>query len=173
MSVWVGDKVVFIKVAGRANFTSSVDFKALVNALRQKGHDRFILDLSDCQLMDSTFLGVLAGLGLKMKNRRNGDGEATISLCNPSPRIADLLTNLGVADLFKVVTPPAAADKLQPVSAAAGADKKEVSKTCLEAHQALMELNPANVPKFKDVAAFLAEDLKRMEEADGGHKSEG
>jgi anti-anti-sigma factor len=173
MSVWVGDTVVFVKVVGRANFTSSVDFKALVNALRQKGHDKFILDLSECQLMDSTFLGVLAGLGLKMKNRRNGDPETSIALCNPSPRIADLLANLGVADLFKVVTPPATADKMQPVSTVAGVDKKDVSKTCLEAHQTLMAINPANVPRFKDVAAFLAEDLKRMEEADGGQKPEG
>jgi hypothetical protein len=28
-----------------------------------------------------------------------------------------------------------------------------------------MEINPDNVPKFKDVARFLAEDLKKMEEA--------
>ena len=63
LSVWVGDKVVFIKVVGRANFTSSVDFKALVKALSEKGHHRFVLDLSECQLMDSTFLGVLAGPG--------------------------------------------------------------------------------------------------------------
>lgn len=173
MSVWVGDKVVFVKVAGRANFTSSVDFKTLVNGLRQKGHDQFILDLSDCLLMDSTFLGVLAGLGLKMKSRRNGDREFTIALCNPGPRIADLLANLGVADLFKVVLPPVAADKLEPVCAVPGADKKDVSKTCLEAHLTLMEINPANVPRFKDVTAFLAEDLKRMEETDGEDKPEG
>ena len=173
MSVWVGDKVVFVKVAGRASYTSSVDFKALVIGLRQKGHDKFVLDLSECQLMDSTFLGVLAGLGLKMKHSRNGDREPAIALCNPSPRIADLLVNLGVADLFKVVTPPAATDRLQPVAPAAGVDKKEVSKTCLEAHQTLMEIHPANVAKFKDVAAFLAEDLKRMEEPDGSQKVEG
>lgn len=172
MSVWVGDKIVFIKVTGRANFTSSVDFKALVNGLRQKGHDRFILDLSECQLMDSTFLGVLAGLGLKMNNRHNGGRDPSISLCSPSPRIADLLANLGVADLFKVVTPPATADKLEPVAAVAGLDKKEVSRTCLEAHQTLMDINPANVPRFKDVAAFLAEDLKKMEDTGDTHKSD-
>lgn len=173
MSVWVGDNVVFVKVAGRANFTSSVDFKTLVNGLRQKGHDQFILDLSECQLMDSTFLGVLAGLGRKMKQSGNGDRGATIALCSPSPRIADLLVNLGVADLFKVVTPPAATDRLQPVAPAAGVDKKEISRTCLEAHQALMEIHPANVAKFKDVAAFLTEDLKRMEDRDSSPKAEG
>jgi anti-sigma B factor antagonist len=173
MSVWVGEAVVFVKVAGRANYASSVDFKALVHGLRQKGHDKFVLDLSECQLMDSTFLGVLAGLGQKMMRPSNGEREPGISLCNPSPRISDLLVNLGVADLFKVVTRPAGADRFQPVAAVADVDKKEVSKTCLEAHTTLMELNPANVPKFKDVAAFLAEDLKRMEDAEETPKAEG
>ena len=41
--------------------------------------------------------------------------------------------------------------------------RAEISRTCLEAHQTLMGLNPANVAKFKDVAQFLAEDVKRLE----------
>ena len=44
-------------------------------------------------------------------------------------------------------------------------DREEVQRTCLEAHETLMEINPNNVPRFKDVARFLAEDLKKMEEA--------
>jgi hypothetical protein len=39
----------------------------------------------------------------------------------------------------------------------------EVARTCLEAHRTLMELNPGNAQKFKDVAQFLAEDVKRLE----------
>ena len=49
----------------------------------------------------------------------------------------------------------------------ANGDRKEISRTCLEAHQTLMDINPANVPKFKEVAQFLAEDLKKMEEKPG------
>jgi hypothetical protein len=46
--------------------------------------------------------------------------------------------------------------------APASPTREEVQRTCLEAHQLLMEINPANVAKFKDVAAFLAEDLKKL-----------
>jgi hypothetical protein len=42
-------------------------------------------------------------------------------------------------------------------------DHKEISRTCLEAHQTLMRINPDNIAKFKDVAQFLAEDLKKTE----------
>lgn len=164
--VWVEDKSAWIRITGRASFNSSVDFKTLINGLSQKGVCRFVLDLADCPLMDSTFLGVLAGLGLKFGAARNGDPQATIELLNPKPRILDLLENLGVTHLFKVLNgPEPAAEKMAPMdTTAANPDRKEISRTCLEAHKTLMAINPANIPKFKDVARFLAEDLTKLED---------
>jgi anti-sigma B factor antagonist len=168
LSVCVGDHDVCIKIEGRANFTSSVDFKTLVNGLWQKGHHHFVLDLTDCMLMDSTFLGVLAGLGLKFANgQAQNPCEATpIELLNPNARIADLLENLGVAHLFHTLAGKSEGDpsKLVPVEQpATNASKTDISRTCLEAHKVLMDINPANIAKFKDVAQFLAEDLKKTE----------
>jgi len=165
MSVWAEDKTAWIRIEGRANFNSSVDFKALINGLVEKSYCRFVLDLTDCVLMDSTFLGVLAGLGMKFNSNRNGGSYPTIELLNPNARIADLLENLGVEYLFKIVSgPELSANRLQPVEQTSGShDRKEISRTCLEAHETLMRINPNNVPKFKEVAQFLAEDLKKME----------
>src|SRR5260370_9144362 len=103
LSVWVGDKVVCIKIAGRANFTASVDFRTLVYGLAQRCQFRFVLDLSECQLMDSTFLGVLAGIGLKLSSVRNGNSLPSIELFNPNARIVELLDNLGVSHLFPIL----------------------------------------------------------------------
>ena len=140
MSVWVGNSGVCIKIAGRASFTTSVDLKSLVNGLAARGQRHFLLDLSECVLMDSTFLGVLAGYGVRYKNR-NGAVEPCIALSHPSPRISDLLANLGVSDLFPVVVSPGVApEKLQPVAPAQDVDKKEISKICLEAHLAALTL---------------------------------
>src|SRR5881628_1543107 len=94
LSVAVCEYVDWIRIGGRASFSHSVDFKTLVNSLWQKGCHHFILDLSECLLMDSTFLGVLAGLGLKYPH--NGDKDAAFELLNPNSRISDLLENLGV-----------------------------------------------------------------------------
>src|ERR1041385_2583020 len=103
MLVFVGEKCVCVKIAGRANFTSSVDFKSLLQELVQKGYRYFVLDLTDCALMDSTFLGVLAGFGLKL-NAPQGEGTfGTLELFNPNARIAELLENLGVLHLFQIV----------------------------------------------------------------------
>lgn len=137
----------------------------LVNGLVQKGFDCFILDLSECILMDSTFLGVLAGFGLKMSTAQNGDANARpIQLLNPNPRIAELLENLGVAHLFKTVTRTGDLPEEPAVDTPPDCkehSREEVTRNCLEAHKILMEIAPGNVSKFKEVAQFLAEDLKK------------
>ena len=164
LSVWVGDKIVCIKIAGRASFQSSVDFKTLILSLWQKGYTRFVLEVTACQLMDSTFLGVLAGLGLRFAKEPNGFGPATIELLNPSPRIVELLDTLGILYLFKIHHGPLReTEGLEPIEpGAAASDRMETTRTCLEAHKLLMEINPENVAKFKDVTRFLEEDLKKM-----------
>jgi hypothetical protein len=111
---------------------------------------------------------VLAGLGLQFNNgapKKDCD-ETPIELLNPNARIADLLENLGVAHLFHTLAgrSEATAEQLVPVEQpAANVSKTEISRTCLEAHKILMDINPANIPKFKDVAQYLAEDLKKVE----------
>jgi len=164
LSVFVCGRQVCIKIAGRANFSSSIDFKTLVNELVDKGFTYFVLDLSECMLMDSTFLGVLAGFGLRMVvvSREGNGGSRSIELRNPNSRIAELLENLGVAHLFKIVNSSDSPNgDLTPTSPCAEPTRVEVTKTCLEAHETLMNISAANIPKFKDVAQFLAEDLKK------------
>jgi anti-anti-sigma regulatory factor len=164
----VEGNLVCFKIVGRANFTTSTDFKAAVNRLLQRGFTCFVLDLTDCLLMDSTFLGVLSGLVLRFVNRRDGEPAASLELLNPNARISDLLESLGIAHLFRIVHRAGSeAERLRELETLpASTNKTEVTRTCLEAHQTLMEINPQNIPKFKDVAQFLTEDLKRMEEAD-------
>jgi len=163
MMVLVGEQFACIRIIGRANFTSSVDFKALVDELRQKGCNCFVLDLSECVLMDSTFLGVLAGLGLKLGSGNGGQARHGVELFNPSPRITELLETLGVLHLFRLTQGTFAAPAAtQPVEhMPASPSKAEVTRTCLEAHQTLIDLSPANAARFKDVTQFLAEGMKK------------
>jgi anti-sigma B factor antagonist len=166
LSVLVCKDFACVKIAGRANFMSSPDFKTLLAELKQKGYHRFIIDLSACVLMDSTFLGVLAGFGM-MKNPGAAPDDCSIELLNPSARVRELLDNLGVLPLFKVTTaapqPPADAKVSAPDSI--NPTQEQITRTCLDAHRALMALSPENAARFKDVTQFLAEDLKKLEKA--------
>jgi anti-anti-sigma factor len=168
ISVWANDKVACVRVSGRANISASVDFKCLIRELVAQKPRRFILDLSDCLLMDSTFLGVLAGMGQRFQNGNTPENLCTLELFNPSERVTELLDNLGVMDYFKLTDSNGLEESgLRSVDhTPVQPGVKEVSKTCLDAHNKLMELNPENVPKFKDVTRFLEEDLNKSDSGD-------
>ena len=161
LRVAVVEQTAFIKVPGRANYATSIDLKNLVGALRQRGFSEFVLDLRECLTMDSTFLGVLAGLVLR--NNHPEPAAPNIELLNPNERVLDLIENLGVLSMFRVKyeeIPPTLL--FEPANDLATPSKEEVTRNCLEAHRTLMKINPANIPKFKEVAQFMAEDLKKL-----------
>jgi anti-sigma B factor antagonist len=156
LSVLVGKDFACVKIAGRANFTFSPDFKTLLVELMQKGYSHFIIDLSECVLMDSTFLGVLAGFGIKL-NHATTTSKGGIELSNPNARVTELLENLGVLQLFRIINGSLqfSGDVRTQTPAPVNASREEITRTSLEAHQTLMEANPDNVARFKDVAQFL------------------
>jgi anti-sigma B factor antagonist len=163
MLVLVCKNLVCVKITGRANFTFSPDFKTLISELRQKGCGHFIIDLSECVHMDSTFLGVMAGFGLKM-NQAGTSNQQRFELLNPTARITELLENLGALSLFKVTTGPLQLpDDVQThMPEPTNPTREQIKRTSLEAHQTLMAVHPDNIARFKDVTLFLAEDLKNL-----------
>jgi len=58
------------------------------------------------------------------------------------------------------------AEAAESVEQGAAPDKTDLTRTSLEAHQTLIDANPGNEAKFKEVTRFLEEDLKRQEAAD-------
>ena len=149
----------FVKVVGRGSFQNSGCLKAFYQQLLKEKVDRFVIDLDACTYLDSTFLGILLGLGLKLRAAGNG----LLHILNASPRNIELLKNLGLDRLINIdakkvqvgVLPEGSLEEMPcPVPT-----KAEAAPTILEAHENLMEFDPRNVPKFKDVVEFLREDL--------------
>src|SRR6478609_1708973 len=91
MWVLAGEQFACIKISGRANFSSSIDFKTLIQELSQRGCGYFVLDLSECTLMDSTFLGVLAGFGLQSQGTKGEQPGSVLELLNANERVTELL----------------------------------------------------------------------------------
>ena len=167
LTVLVGQRFACVKITGRANFNASVSFKTVLSELQQQGYPYIVLELSECALMDSTFLGVLAGFGLKA-NAPPGDCTVhAIELRNANERLTELLENLGVLHLFRTTQGdlPAGGTETPTVPAPCIPSHEELTRASLEAHQTLMDLKPENVARFKDVVKFLAEDLKKLRPA--------
>ena len=159
--VLIGEQFACVKVAGRANFATSVDFKTVLAGLESKGYPCIVIELSDCSLMDSTFLGVLAAYGVKLNSDEANCVKQVVELRNANERLLELLENLGVLHLFRTCQGNLpTCSKI--ASAACNPSREALTRASLDAHQALMDINPENVPRFKDVTKFLAEDLERL-----------
>ena len=159
--VLIGEQFACVKVVGRANFATSVDFKTVLAGLEAKGYPYIVIELSECSLMDSTFLGVLAAFGVKLNPSGTGCVNQVVELRNANERLVELLENLGVLHLFKSCQGELPECR-EIASEPCNPSKEALARASLEAHQTLMEINPANVTRFKDVTKFLAEDLERI-----------
>lgn len=147
------DGVYFVKVSGRANFEYAVPLRELAMALNQFKCVR--LDMAECLAMDSTFMGVLAMIGLKAKKV-----DARVELANSSDFLKKLLRDLGVAKLFEFVTGDT--DEADYGSATKKADLLTTAETVTEAHETLVEANESNAEKFDQVIAFAKQDVERL-----------
>ena len=163
--VSVGEREVRLRITGRANFTCGPDFKNLTTGLLEKGYRRFVIEMSECVLMDSTFLGLLCGLALRLKE--SGNGLAGVELLNANPRVTDLLESLGITEIIKLGHAPMSVPETAEITplCCGGHSREEMTQTSLDAHQTLRDLSPENAARFKDVVQFLAEDLKRLKTA--------
>jgi anti-sigma B factor antagonist len=148
------DRIVWVRVDGRGSSTNSTALKDFAREMIRRGAREFIIDLCNCPAMDSTFLGTLAGISLRLREL----GEGCLSVVNLNSRNAESLCTLGLNELLKVGVNTTRKDGLPlaiPLKEACAAQ----AQTILEAHEALIQIAPANLPKFKDVIQYLKDDL--------------
>ena len=170
-SILVGcnQKVVCIRVQGKGSFQNSKGIKDFAMAMIHRGHRNFVVDLADCPVMDSTFMGTLTGVALRLRELGQGD----VHVINSNERNSDLLMGLGLDQILSLDgassaetgCQPDAQDAL-PADPAQQADKRATTETMIAAHQALVDADAQNLCKFKDVIDYLKQDLHSQESLD-------
>jgi anti-sigma B factor antagonist len=150
-------------VEGKGSFLNSAGMKEFSKEMVNRGHREFVVDLRKCPVMDSTFMGTLAMIALRLREI----GQGRLHVINLNERNHDLLTNLGLDQLFTMdacgIKEAAPAVRDSTLQAAPPADPSNQAETMLEAHEALVEADPENLTKFKDVLEYLKQDLQRSE----------
>jgi anti-sigma B factor antagonist len=102
--VGVTGKTVYVKVKGKGSFQNSPALKEFARETFERGHRNYVVDLAECPVMDSTFMGTLAGIALRLRESDTG----SLLVCNVNERNSDLLRNLGLNNLFKIESKPPA-----------------------------------------------------------------
>jgi anti-sigma B factor antagonist len=158
--VGVNGPSVWIKVEGKGSFLNSGSLKEFAREMVDRGYRQFIVDLEKCSMMDSTFMGTMAGVALRLKEL--GRGHLHIVHCGG--RSQELLSGLGLDQIFSIrnngmIAPECESLPGSETAASPGDRKKAQAETMLEAHEALCEAVPENLLRFKDVLEYLKQDL--------------
>jgi anti-sigma B factor antagonist len=158
--VGVTGNAVFIKVRGKGSFQNSPALKEFARQMLERGHRVFSFDLGECTVMDSTFMGTLAGMALRLR-----ESGGTLLVRNVNERNFELLRNLGLNNLFEIepsseVLAAAAANGGSALETDNELSRSEHAACMIEAHEALVDAAPENLARFKDVLEYLKQDLR-------------
>jgi len=141
-------------IEGRASFQNSACLHDFFTTMIRQKRLRFVLDFQHCTSMDSTFLGVLAGVALEL---RKHVPQGSLVICRVGPRNLELVKNLGLHRLLTVDT----GETNVTLTGGAALDcsparsELESARLVLAAHENLVAADEANREKFQDVLTFL------------------
>ena len=145
---------IVVKINGRASYLNSAPVSDFFARMIKAGKKSFIFDFKDCQTMDSTFLGITAGLALDVGNMRPA---GSVSLCRLSRRNLELVRNLGLHRIVNVDSGEFPMEFESPVEKIKLVNHKKIenAKLILQAHENLIDIEESNKSKFQDVIDFL------------------
>ncbi|MBN2440873.1 MAG: STAS domain-containing protein [Spirochaetales bacterium] len=150
------DNRIYIKAQG--HITAQICF-----GLRQRVFDRLdafpkikgiFADLSTCEYMDSTFMGLLIGFNKKFNHIDNNK----LCIIHPSPESLAHLSDLGLDDILAYCND----DMPFPKEMEIISQKEKISaEFILKAHENLIEVSDDNRKRFKIVKELLTKQIKK------------
>ena len=102
--------------------------------------------------MDSTFLGILVSVALKIRSKQNGGSMVLLNLMG---RNLETVCNLGIHQITEVSSEQIKDIEHLDELAQKAAQSSVGSNTVYQAHKALMNLNDKNLKVFSDVVSYL------------------
>lgn len=147
---------VVVRIVGRASFQNSGCLHDFFAETMKQGKNRYVLDFQNCTSMDSTFLGVMAGLALELRKKTP---PGSLVLARASQRNLELIRNLGLHRLVSVDAGDFSMNFGQTATTAlpCTGDRTELehARLVLQAHENLVATDESNRSKFQDVLTFL------------------
>ena len=158
------DHIVVIRVTGRGSFQNSMELRRLVDSFTQPNQHpptHFIIDLEQCITMDSTFMGVLASIGLHQLKAIT----EKLPVLNVNPQNMRLLKTLGLTQFMDVRESATGQPHLRETAFKCVA-QQNVTRTdriahMIQAHQELCDVDSQNNLRFESVLKYLHDSLDK------------
>lgn len=111
----------------------------------------FVIDLKETESIDSTNLGLLARIAMRMQAL----DAPQVTLVSNRADINSVLTSMALDEVFDIVDDAGLMTGPAEELPQADSDRKTLARTLIRAHRALMELSEHNREIFRDVVESL------------------
>ena len=164
ISAGVFDGFTWIRCEGKGSFRSSPALKRFGEARVGEGDDLLVVDLEGCTGMDSTFMGTLAGLAMKLAKA----GGGVLQVTGMDERNRRSLEDLGLDYVLQIEPEDAPwrgrvghlRSLLVPVNGdEQGMTTEQRAGHVLEAHRLLSAANDGNEERFRGVIDVLEAEI--------------
>lgn len=161
------DGFTWIRCQGKGSFLVSPMLKECGEQRIAGGERCLVVDLEACTGMDSTFMGLLAGLSARLTKL-----GGSVQIAGAGERNRRSLEDLGL-DCLLEIDPPAApwrghADEvrrsLEPWQSGQLPDLRERARHVLEAHRTLAATSEENAKRFAGVVGVLEDQIASEED---------
>jgi anti-sigma B factor antagonist len=164
----VDDHLFVIRVVGRGCYQNAGGLKQLFDSLiKADPGTELIVDLEGCTSLDSTFMGVLAGVGLNQRASKRG----RLMLVNLNEHTSRQLQTLGLNHILDIRAgipdlPSPKAVSFENLPDSQPQSRLEQIRMMIEAHEQLIDADAGNEVRFQGVLAYLANSLERAQRRD-------
>ncbi|MHA3050534.1 MULTISPECIES: anti-anti-sigma factor GigB [unclassified Acinetobacter] len=150
----------FFKIIGEVRAQSCISLDKLLSKIEQQSNVKgAVVDLTQTTFIDSTVLGILAKLGIKLKQAH----QIQAVMLSTNPDITTLANSMGLGQVFimlncgdnNVCTRTLVDENIT---------HKTMLNTVLDAHRTLMELNDSNQNIFEPLVKQLEKEQDQFEE---------
>jgi anti-anti-sigma factor len=163
------DDFTWIRCEGKGSFLQSPALKECAEKRRNLGETQFVIDLEACSGMDSTFMGLLAGLASRVSKE-----GGSVMIASPGEKNDRSLVDLGLDCLLEISPDDASwvgkeaeiRGKLKPFSPSRMPDTKDRAKHVLDSHRTLASTSDENAKRFATVLQVLEEDVEKESKKD-------
>lgn len=152
----------FFKLIGEVRAQSCISLDKLLQKIEQQEHVAgAIVDLTQTTFIDSTVLGVLAKLGLKLKQAHNIQAV----MLSTNTDITTLANSMGLSQVFVVLNYSGEQDICTHALAEENVTHRNMLNTVLDAHKTLMHLNASNQNMFEPLVKQLQKEQDALNQA--------
>ncbi len=143
------------KLIGEVRAHSCISLDKLLSKIEQQANvTGALVDLTQTTFIDSTVLGVLAKLGIKLKQTHHVQAV----MLSTNPDITTLANSMGLAQVFVILDDCSQSDINTCTLREEQLSQRAMLSTVLDAHQTLMQLNDSNHQMFEPLVKQLQKE---------------